>query len=99
MGVRRPAAHRNFVTHRLLGAFGVMEVLVAHGLAVPDDVASPGRDSIEMATSPLIGMTSIKQHAEELGRTAAGVMPKWLAGESVPASTRGLEPTLVVPAT
>jgi DNA-binding LacI/PurR family transcriptional regulator len=73
-----------------------MEALAAHGLLVPDDVAIVGCDNIEVAASPLIGLTSIDQHAGELGRMAAELMLERVAGTSGPAVTRKLEPTLMV---
>ncbi|SEP99032.1 MULTISPECIES: LacI family DNA-binding transcriptional regulator [Micrococcaceae] len=82
--------------HNDLTAIGIMEALAAHGLLVPDDVAIVGCDNIEVAASPLIGLTSIDQHAGELGRMAAGLMLERVAGTSGPAVTRKLEPTLMV---
>jgi DNA-binding LacI/PurR family transcriptional regulator len=55
-----------------------------------------GRPNIEVAASPLIGLTSIDQHAGELGRVAAQVMLDRLAGSAGPAVTRKLEPVLVI---
>jgi DNA-binding LacI/PurR family transcriptional regulator len=83
-------------THNDLTAMGVMEALHAHGLAVPDDVAIVGCDNIEVAASPLIGLTSIDQHARELGRSAAEVMLDRIAQPGGPAITRKLEPALMV---
>lgn len=82
--------------HNDLTAIGIMEALATHGLRVPDDVAIVGCDNIELAASPLIGLTSIDQHAGELGRVAAQVMLDRLAGSAGPAVTRKLEPALVV---
>lgn len=82
--------------HNDLTAIGIMEALASHGLAVPDDVAVVGCDNIEVAASPLIGLTSIDQHAGELGRLAAGAMLKRLAGGPGPAVARKLEPALLV---
>ncbi|WP_307611311.1 LacI family DNA-binding transcriptional regulator [Pseudarthrobacter sp. W1I19] len=82
--------------HNDLTAIGVMEALAAHGLSVPGDVAVVGCDNIEVAASPLIGLTSIDQHAGELGRLAAQAMLDRAAGTSGPAVTRKLEPALMV---
>jgi DNA-binding LacI/PurR family transcriptional regulator len=73
-----------------------MEALAAHGVSVPGDVAIVGCDNIETAASPLVGLTSIDQHAGELGRLAAQVMLDRVAGGSGPAVTRKLEPVLLV---
>ncbi|BAS07533.1 ribose operon repressor [Arthrobacter sp. Hiyo4] len=82
--------------HNDLTAVGVIEALATHGLAVPGDVAVVGCDNIEVAASPLIGLTSIDQHAGELGRVAAQVMLDRIAGSAGPAVTRKLEPVLMV---
>lgn len=82
--------------HNDLTAIGVMEALQAHGLAVPDDMAVVGCDNIEVAASPLIGLTSIDQHARKLGRVAAQVMLDRLDGAGGAAVTRKLKPELLV---
>jgi DNA-binding LacI/PurR family transcriptional regulator len=82
--------------HNDLTAIGIMEALAAHGLSVPGDVAIVGCDNIEVAASPLIGLTSIDQHAAELGRLAAQAMLERAAGTSGPAVTHKLEPALMV---
>jgi DNA-binding LacI/PurR family transcriptional regulator len=83
-------------THNDLTAIGVMEALYAHGMTVPGDVAIVGCDNIEVAASPLIGLTSIDQHAGELGRAAAELMLHRIAKPGGPAVTRKLEPALMV---
>ncbi|MFF1253601.1 LacI family DNA-binding transcriptional regulator [Pseudarthrobacter sp. NPDC058329] len=82
--------------HNDLTAIGIMEALAAHGLSVPGDVAIVGCDNIEVAASPLIGLTSIDQHAGQLGREAAQAMLDRIAGSSGPGLTRKLDPVLVV---
>lgn len=82
--------------HNDLTAIGIMEALAAHGLSVPGDVAVVGCDNIEVAASPLIGLTSLDQHARELGRVAAQVMLDRVAGTGGPELTRKLEPALMV---
>jgi DNA-binding LacI/PurR family transcriptional regulator len=79
-----------------LTAIGVMEALSSQGVDVPGEVAVAGCDNIEMAASPLIGLTSIDQQARELGRIAARVMLQWLSGLTGPPVTEKLEPTLMV---
>jgi DNA-binding LacI/PurR family transcriptional regulator len=79
-----------------LSAIGVMEALAGRGIDVPGDVAVIGCDNTEMAASPLIGLTSIDQHARELGKIAAVVMLERLGGNTESAITRKLVPTLVV---
>lgn len=82
--------------HNDLTAIGIMEALAAHGLSVPGDVAVVGCDNIEVAASPLIGLTSIDQHARELGRVAAQVMLDRVSGTGGSGLTRKLEPALMV---
>lgn len=92
-GSRPPTA---VFAHNDLTAIGVMEALQAHGLAVPDDMAVVGCDNIEVAASPLIGLTSIDQHARELGRVAAQAILARLDGRSGPPVTCKLAPELLV---
>jgi DNA-binding LacI/PurR family transcriptional regulator len=82
--------------HNDLTAIGVMEALAGSGLSVPGDVAVVGCDNIELGASPLIGLTSIDQHARELGREAARAMLDRIAGTAGPERTRKLEPVLMV---
>ncbi|MFC9772090.1 MULTISPECIES: LacI family DNA-binding transcriptional regulator [unclassified Pseudarthrobacter] len=82
--------------HNDLTAIGVMEALKGRGLTVPGDVAIVGCDNIEFAASPLVGLTSIDQHARELGQVAARAMLDRIAGTAGPAATRKLEPALMV---
>ncbi|MHC6594947.1 LacI family DNA-binding transcriptional regulator [Arthrobacter sp. C152] len=82
--------------HNDLTAIGVMEALASRGLSVPGDVAIVGCDNIEVAASPLIGLTSIDQHAGELGRLAAQAMLDRIAGTAGAGVVRKLEPALKV---
>lgn len=82
--------------HNDLTAIGIMEALAAHGLSLPGDVAVVGCDNIELGASPLIGLTSIDQHARELGRIAAQTMLDRIAGTAGAELTRKLEPVLMV---
>jgi len=82
--------------HNDLTAIGIMEALATRGLSVPGDMAIVGCDNIEVGASPLIGLTSIDQHAGELGRVAAQVMLDRIAGTAGPAVTRKLDPVLMV---
>ncbi|MGX5715080.1 LacI family DNA-binding transcriptional regulator [Arthrobacter sp. MAHUQ-56] len=92
-GAQPPTA---IFTHNDLTAIGVMEALAARGLSVPGDVAVVGCDNIEVAASPLIGLTSIDQHAKELGRLAAQAMLDRLGGTAGPRVVRKLQPALMV---
>lgn len=76
-------------------AIGVMDALSRHGLKVPEDVSVVGYDNTALAESHLIGLTSLDQHARELGRIASGIALARLAGDTGPATARRLEPLLV----
>ena len=83
--------------HNDLTAIGIMEALADRGLSVPGDMAIVGCDNIEVGASPLIGLTSIDQHAGELGRVAARAMLERIAGTAAgPGVTHKLEPALMV---
>jgi len=82
--------------HNDLTAIGIMEALVSRGLSIPGDMAVVGCDNIEAGASPLVGLTSIDQHAGELGRLAAQTMLDRIAGAAGPPVTRKLEPALMV---
>lgn len=52
-------------------AVGVMQaVIMSSGLTVPDDLAIVGYDDIDYAYSTIVPLTSVRQPAELLGRTA-----------------------------
>ncbi|TQJ69533.1 LacI family transcriptional regulator [Arthrobacter sp. SLBN-100] len=91
----RTALPTAIFAHNDLTAIGVMEALHTHGMAVPDDVAIVGCDNTEAAASPLIGLTSIDQHAGELGRLAAQVMLDRVANPGGEPITRTLQPALM----
>ena len=82
--------------HNDLTAIGIMEALAFRGLSVPGDMAIVGCDNIEVAASPLIGLTSIDQHAGQLGRLAAGAMLDRIAGAAGAGTILKLEPALMV---
>jgi DNA-binding LacI/PurR family transcriptional regulator len=77
-------------------AIGVMEALTSQGLNIPGDVAVVGCDNTQIADSPLVGLTSVDQHAHQLGRLAAEILLARLEGGPVLANPLKLEPTLVV---
>jgi LacI family transcriptional regulator len=52
-------------------ALGVLRALLEQGVRVPDDVALVGYDDIEFAATAAVPLTSIRQPALQLGRTAA----------------------------
>jgi LacI family transcriptional regulator len=55
-------------------AFGVLQALYAAGIAVPGQIALVGYDDIEFAAAAAVPLTSVRQPAVELGRTAAALL-------------------------
>ncbi|MFI0470855.1 LacI family DNA-binding transcriptional regulator [Saccharopolyspora sp. 5N102] len=57
-------------------AIGILEYAVEHGIRVPEDVAVTGHDGIPHSMSGLIGLTTVMQPHEEMGREAFGMLLK-----------------------
>jgi LacI family transcriptional regulator len=57
-------------------ALGLLRGLLEAGVRVPDDIALIGYDDIEFAATAAIPLTSVRQPAAELGRTAAAMLAK-----------------------
>jgi len=55
-------------------ALGVLRGLLEAGVDVPDDVALVGYDDIEFAATAAVPLTSVRQPARDLGRTAASLL-------------------------
>lgn len=55
-------------------ALGVLRGLLEVGVRVPDDIALVGYDDIEFAATAAVPLTSVRQPALEIGRTAAGLL-------------------------
>ncbi|POX36579.1 LacI family transcriptional regulator [Streptomyces sp. Ru73] len=55
-------------------ALGVFQALYGAGVAVPDDVALVGYDDIEFAAAAAVPLTSVRQPARQMGRTAAEML-------------------------
>lgn len=63
-----------FAANDLL-ALGVLQALVMSGsLRVPEDIALVGYDNIDFAQSAVVPLTTVRQPAEEIGRTAVDVL-------------------------
>ena len=63
-----------FAANDLL-ALGILQALVMSGeLSVPEDIALVGYDNIDFAESAVIPITTVRQPAEEIGRTAVDVL-------------------------
>lgn len=57
-------------------AIGILEHAAENGIRVPEDVAVTGHDGIPHSMSGLIGLTTIMQPHEEMGREAFGMLLK-----------------------
>jgi LacI family transcriptional regulator len=55
-------------------ALGVLQVLVRHGLRVPDDMAIVGFDDIEFASAAAIPLTSVRLPRRAIGRIATELL-------------------------
>lgn len=73
-------------------ALGAMEVLIRRNLRMPADLALAGFDGTALAASPILSLTSVDQHIDEIGRRAVRLLLKQLRSEGfVP--TRQVLPT------
>jgi LacI family transcriptional regulator len=78
-----------------VSAMGSIRALHEAGLRVPDDVSIMGFDDIQSAAYQVPSLTTIRQPLQKMGRTAAQILLKKLAGE--PATDLVyIEPELVV---
>jgi LacI family transcriptional regulator len=55
-------------------ALGVLQAMVGAGVRVPDEMAIIGYDDIEFAGAAAVPLTSVRQPARRLGRTAAELL-------------------------
>jgi LacI family transcriptional regulator len=60
-------------------ALGVLRGLLEDGRSVPDDVALIGYDDIEFAATSAVPLTSVRQPALQIGRTAASLLLEEIA--------------------
>uniref|UniRef100_UPI0013E3F2D5 substrate-binding domain-containing protein n=1 Tax=Microbacterium sp. CPCC 204701 TaxID=2493084 RepID=UPI0013E3F2D5 len=65
-------------------AIGLVHGLVSRGVRVPEDVAVVGYDDIEFAAIAAVPLTSVRQPAREMGRTAADMLLARIGGTAVP---------------
>lgn len=80
-----------------LVAVGALEEIVRDGLLVPEDVAVAGFDDTEFAASELIGLTSVRQHIDQMGREALQLLLRLVKGRRPAAPThKVLLPELAV---
>ena len=57
-------------------AFGLVQVLLQHGVRVPEDIAVVGYDDIELADAASVPLTSVSQPRHALGRSRRRVAPR-----------------------
>jgi LacI family repressor for deo operon, udp, cdd, tsx, nupC, and nupG len=69
-------------------AVGFMTTVRAAGVRVPDDVSVVGFDGILMADYCQPRLTTIRQPREEMGRAAAELLLRLIAGEPIPPEER-----------
>jgi LacI family transcriptional regulator len=80
-----------------LVALGVLQALTLAGVRVPDDIAIIGYDDIDFASSAAIPLSSVRQPADVMGRTAARLLLDVIADpEASVVQHVTLEPELVV---
>jgi len=76
-------------------AIGLIEELQAAGKRIPADVAIVGFDDIDRAQYTTPALTTIRQHPEELGRTAAELILRQIAGHAPVADVTYIPTTLI----
>lgn len=62
-----------------LVALGAYDALVSMGKRVPEDVAVAGFDDILLAGTDLVGLTSVSQRIDEMGRRAVDILMQLIA--------------------
>ncbi|MYV57936.1 substrate-binding domain-containing protein, partial [Streptomyces sp. SID3212] len=55
-------------------ALGVLQAMYGAGVNVPGDISIVGYDDIEFAAAAVVPLTSVRQPAERMGRTAAEML-------------------------
>ncbi|UJW29127.1 LacI family transcriptional regulator [Saccharothrix sp. AJ9571] len=65
-------------------ALGVLQAMVAAGVRVPEEMAIVGYDDIEFAAAAAVPLTSVRQPASRLGKTAAELIIAETADDAVP---------------
>jgi len=78
-------------------AIGVVGAALERGLRVPQDLAVVGFDNIDLAGAEVLGLTTVSQHAYEMGRQAARLLVARVRdGRRQPHREIVLDPTLVI---
>ena len=90
-GDRRPSA---LVCGNDVMALGALDALHELGLRVPQDVSVVGYDNTVVGAR--VNLTSVDQHARELGHLAAQAVESLIQGEEAAAHSAILKPLLIV---
>jgi len=93
------SAHRPdgvFAANDLLAVGFLQGLLMSGSLRVPEDLALIGYDDIDFASSTIVPLSSVRQPAHLIGRTAAEILIAESDGGSVSARHVIFQPELVV---
>ena len=82
--------------HNDQAALGVLDALVARDLKPGKDVAVVGYDNTSLSEAPVLALTTVNPHSQELGRQAAKLALALLADQSAKLSSVVLTPELVI---
>ena len=77
-------------------ALGVLQEMVRHGFAVPDDMAIVGYDDIEFAAAAAVPLSSVRKPRYELGRRAAELLLEEASDQPHQHQQLVFEPQLIV---
>jgi len=77
-------------------ALGAVAALAQSGIDVPTQMAVAGFDDIEFAASQIIGLTSVAQHIDEMGRRSVRILLRQLGTHGTRVQRIELAPNLVV---
>lgn len=82
--------------HNDTTALGAMDTIVSRGLQPGKDIAVVGFDNTSHSQAPMLALTTVDPHSQELGRAAAEIALAVLAGTESVLVQRELEPALIV---
>jgi LacI family transcriptional regulator len=77
-------------------AFGLLQALLQHGVAVPDDMALVGYDDVPFSKQLSVPLTTVRRPHYEMGSMAAELLLAAISGESLRQRHIVFDPKLVV---
>ncbi|SFD76646.1 LacI family DNA-binding transcriptional regulator [Streptomyces aidingensis] len=77
-------------------AIGLMQSLLRAGLRVPDDIAIVGYDDSEFAENTTVPLSSVRQPALDMGRSAAELLIQRISDADAPVRQVTFDPELIV---